>query len=138
MIQRNCNQQVMIVLMVFLCQSWRFFNSWWSLRYCWYWSFFWTQNCKRNFTRRSYDAYWTTRLFEKCSWFLSKWIACRIFLSIPVSVASAERRFSKLKLINLIFVRVCHKKIECLAILSIERKILKNIDFWKFNQWVRR
>ena len=38
------------------------------------------------------------------------WIAYRIMLTIPVPIASAERNFSKLKLIKSYLDQLCHKK----------------------------
>ena len=42
--------------------------------------------------------------------FPNAWNTYRVLLIIPVTVASAERNFSKLKLIKIIFDRQCHKK----------------------------
>ena len=57
-------------------------------------------------------------------------IANRILLTIPVSVASAERSFSKLKLIkSYLRSTMSQERLSDLAILSIERELLRNIDF---------
>ena len=55
--------------------------------------------------------------------------ACIIFLTIPVSVASAERSFSKLKLIKT-YLRNCmtEKKLSALAIISIENEEARKIE----------
>ncbi|XP_065673958.1 zinc finger MYM-type protein 1-like [Hydra vulgaris] len=57
-------------------------------------------------------------------------IALRIFASIPVTVASKERSFSKLKLIkNFLRSTMGQERTSDLAILSIECLLAKNIDF---------
>ncbi|XP_065658227.1 zinc finger MYM-type protein 1-like [Hydra vulgaris] len=57
-------------------------------------------------------------------------IALRIFASIPVTVASSERLFSKLKLIkNFLRSTMGQERTSDLAILSIECLLAKNIDF---------
>lgn len=58
------------------------------------------------------------------------WIALRILLTIPVTVASGERSFSKLKLIKT-YLRstISQSRLTNLATLSIENKIAENIDF---------
>ena len=57
-------------------------------------------------------------------------VAYRILLTIPVSVASAERSFSKLKLIkSYLRSTMSQERLSDLAILSIERELLRNIDF---------
>ncbi|KAL9840325.1 putative HAT dimerization domain, ribonuclease H-like superfamily [Arabidopsis thaliana] len=58
------------------------------------------------------------------------WISFRILLTIPVSVASAERSFSKLKLIkNYLRSTMSQDRLNGLAILSIERAMLEKIDY---------
>ncbi|XP_057796565.1 uncharacterized protein LOC131012599 [Salvia miltiorrhiza] len=56
-------------------------------------------------------------------------IAYRIMLTMPVTVASAERSFSKLKLLKT-YLRssMCQERLNGLAILCIEKEILDNID----------
>ncbi|XP_022552196.1 zinc finger MYM-type protein 1-like [Brassica napus] len=58
------------------------------------------------------------------------WTAYRIMMTIPVSVASAERSFSKLKLIKS-YLRSCmsQERLNGLAIISIERKMAKKLDY---------
>ncbi|XP_026417231.1 uncharacterized protein LOC113312709 [Papaver somniferum] len=57
-------------------------------------------------------------------------IAYRILLTIPVTIASAERNFSKLKLIkNYLRSTMSQEMLNGLAMLSIEIEILNNIDF---------
>ncbi|AEC06008.1 hAT family dimerization domain-containing protein [Arabidopsis thaliana] len=58
------------------------------------------------------------------------WISFRILLTILVSVASAERSFSKLKLIkNYLRSTMSQDRLNGLAILSIERAMLEKIDY---------
>ncbi|KAF0742359.1 zinc finger MYM-type protein 1-like, partial [Aphis craccivora] len=61
--------------------------------------------------------------------FSNVWIALRILLTIPVTVASGERSFSKLKLIKT-YVRstMGDERLSSLAILSIENDIAENLD----------
>ncbi|CAH2219185.1 zinc finger MYM-type 1-like [Pelobates cultripes] len=57
------------------------------------------------------------------------WIAFRILLTIPVSVASGERSFSKLKLIKT-YLRssLTDDRLTSLSVLSIESDVLKTLD----------
>ena len=57
-------------------------------------------------------------------------VALRIFLTIPVTVASAERSFSKLKLVK-IFPRrtMLQDRMVSLTRLSIESELARKIDF---------
>ena len=57
-------------------------------------------------------------------------IALRIFCTLPVTVASAERSFSKLKLIeNFLRSTMMQDRLNDLAILSIERDLTRKVDF---------
>ena len=57
-------------------------------------------------------------------------IAYRIILTTPVTVASAERSFSKLKLLkNYLRSSMSQERLNGLAILCIEKNILESIDF---------
>lgn len=57
-------------------------------------------------------------------------IAYRILLTIPVSVASGERSFSKLKLIkNYLRNRMGQDRLSNLAIISIEKELSKMLDY---------
>ena len=57
-------------------------------------------------------------------------IAIRIFLTIPVTVATCERSFSKLKLIkNYMRSKMGQERLSSLAIISIEIEVANNIDF---------
>lgn len=56
-------------------------------------------------------------------------IALRIYLSLPVTVASAERSFSKLKRVkNYLRSTMCQERLSNLTIVSIEHEILNSID----------
>jgi len=62
--------------------------------------------------------------------FPNAYIAYRIMLTIPVTVASAERSFSKLKLIkSYLRSTMSQERLNGLAILSIEKELLKQIDY---------
>ncbi|XP_070031553.1 uncharacterized protein [Nicotiana tomentosiformis] len=64
--------------------------------------------------------------------FPNAYIAYRIMLTIPVTVASAERSFSKLKLIkHLLRSTMSQERLNGLAILSIEKDLLGEIDYKK-------
>lgn len=62
--------------------------------------------------------------------FTNLWVALRIMLTIPLTVASAERSFSKLKLIKT-YLRstMTQERLNALAILSIENDVAKKLDF---------
>ncbi|KAL9286281.1 putative HAT dimerization domain, ribonuclease H-like superfamily [Arabidopsis thaliana] len=66
--------------------------------------------------------------FEGC--YPNTWIAFRVMLTVPVSVASAERSFSKLKLIKS-YSRstMSEERLNALAILSIERDLVGELDY---------
>ena len=67
-------------------------------------------------------------MMDSC--FPNVWIAYKILLTIPVTVASAERSFSKLKLIkSYLRLTMSQDKLNGLAILSMEKHILEQIDF---------
>lgn len=67
--------------------------------------------------------------FYSCSSFNEILTACYIFLTIPVSVASAERSFSKLKLIkNFLRNTISEKRLSALSIISIENEVARSID----------
>ena len=57
-------------------------------------------------------------------------IAYRVLLTIPVTVASRERSFSKLKLLkNYMRSTMTQERLNGLAIVAIENDILKNVDY---------
>ena len=60
--------------------------------------------------------------------FPNVYIALRIYLTIPVTVASGERSFSKLKLIkNYLRSNMIQDRLSSLAIISIESEISRNL-----------
>jgi len=62
--------------------------------------------------------------------FPNAYIAYRIMLTIPVSVASAERSFSKLKLIkSYLRSTMSQQRLNGLALLSIEKDFLNEINY---------
>jgi hypothetical protein len=62
--------------------------------------------------------------------FPNLWIALRILLTLPVSVASGERSFSRLKLIkNYLRSTMGQSRLNELGLLSIENDVARRIDF---------
>ncbi|XP_022553099.1 uncharacterized protein LOC106383362 [Brassica napus] len=60
----------------------------------------------------------------------SIWIAYRIMLTVPVLVASAERSFSKLKLIkSYLRSTMSQERLNGLAMLSIEKALIQNLNY---------
>jgi hypothetical protein len=58
------------------------------------------------------------------------WMSMHIMLIIPVTAASSERSFSKLKLIKTsMWPTTTQEKLCSLAILSIENSVVQNLDF---------
>ena len=58
------------------------------------------------------------------------WIAYSILLTILVTVASAERSFSKLKLIkSYLCSTMSQERLSNLAILSIEKDLVSNLEY---------
>ena len=68
------------------------------------------------------------KLMDGC--FPNAWIAYRILLTIPVTVASGERNFSKLKLIkSYLRSTMSQERLNGLAMLSIEIDLAKKIEY---------
>jgi hypothetical protein len=62
--------------------------------------------------------------------FTNAFVAYRIMLTIPVTVASAERSFSKLKLIkSYLRSTMSQQRLNGLALLAIEKEMLTEIDY---------
>ena len=54
----------------------------------------------------------------------------RIFCTLPVTVASGERSFSKLKLIkNFLRTKMSQQRLQDLAVLSLESDVARHISF---------
>ncbi|KAL9145556.1 hypothetical protein ABFS82_13G051800 [Erythranthe guttata] len=69
-------------------------------------------------------------LKEMNTCFPNAWIAYRILLTVPVTVAFAERSFSKLKLLkSYLRSTMSQERLNGLAILSIEKHITGKLDF---------
>ncbi|XP_056848988.1 uncharacterized protein LOC108831809 [Raphanus sativus] len=65
---------------------------------------------------------------EEC--YPNSWIGYQILLTVPVSVASAERSFSKLKIIkSYLRSTMSQERLNGLAIISIERELVRNLDY---------
>ncbi|XP_074039985.1 uncharacterized protein [Leptinotarsa decemlineata] len=69
-------------------------------------------------------------LTESTDAYVNLWIALRIISTMPMSVASSERSFSKLKLIKT-YVRstLSQKRLNSLSILSIENELSQSVDY---------
>ena len=67
--------------------------------------------------------------------YLDVFTAYMMYMTVPVTVATAKRSFSKLKLINN-FLRssMSQKRLSSLGLLSIENERAKNLDFTKVIQ----
>ena len=71
-----------------------------------------------------------THLNSRASCFPNAWVAYRILLTIPITVVSAERSFSKLKMIKSYFWSTMSQEIlNGLAMLSIEKELVEKIDY---------
>ena len=86
------------------------------------------RKCLPKETKRAIEVLDYLKMMDSC--FPNVWIAYRILLTIPVTVASAERSFSKLKLIKSYLRSTMSQEIlNGLTILSIEKHMLEQIDF---------
>ena len=57
-------------------------------------------------------------------------IACRIFLTLPITNCSAERAFSKMAIVkNDLRSSMLNDRLNALCLMTIERTLLKNINF---------
>lgn len=67
---------------------------------------------------------------EICELYPNLWVALRIACTLPVTVASAERSFSKLKLIkNYLRSSMAQERLSGLAVISINRKVSHQISY---------
>ena len=83
------------------------------------------RKCLPNETKRAIEVLDYLKMMNSC--FPNVWIAYKILLTIPVTVVSAERSFSKLKLIkSYIRSTMSQERLKGLIILSIEKHMLEN------------
>ena len=67
---------------------------------------------------------------EICELYPNLWVALRIACTLPVTVASAERRFSKLKLIkNYLRSSMAQERLSGPAVISINNKVGHQISY---------
>ena len=79
---------------------------------------------------RHFSTIHYTRILEKVNSFPNVWIAYIILLTIPITVASAERSFSKLKLIKSFLRSTMSQEIlNGLAIISIEKDLVSKLEY---------
>ena len=70
------------------------------------------------------------KFLKELDYFPNACIAYRILLTIPVTVASAERSFSKLKLLkSYLRSTMTQERLSGLAMISIENEILESINY---------
>ncbi|KAF0754583.1 zinc finger MYM-type protein 1-like [Aphis craccivora] len=60
--------------------------------------------------------------------FLNLTVALRIFITIPATVASAERSFSVLKRVTNVLRSMCQNRLSSLGVLAVEKEIAKNTN----------
>ena len=64
-------------------------------------------------------------------------IALRVFCNLPVTVASTERSFSKLKLSkNFLWSTMTQERLNDLATLSIESELARKLEFWWYHSFL--
>ena len=86
------------------------------------------RKCLPKETKRAIEVLDYLKMMDFC--FPNVWIAYGILLTIPVTVASAEKSFSKLKLIkSYLRSTMSQERLNGLTILSIEKHMLEQIDF---------
>ena len=67
---------------------------------------------------------------HKCTLYPNLWIALRIAVTLPVTVASAERSFSKVKLIKTYLrLTVAEERMSGLAIVSINSEVAQQLSY---------
>ena len=83
------------------------------------------RKCLPKETKRAIEVLDYLKMMDSCFQTYHVWIAYRILLIIPVTVASAERSFSKLKLIkSYLRSTMSQERLNGLAIQSIEKHML--------------
>ena len=86
------------------------------------------RNCLSKETKKAIEVLDYIKMMDCC--FPNVWIAYRILLTIPITVASAERSFSKLKLIKS-FLRstMSQERLNGLAIISIKKDLVSKLEY---------
>ena len=113
------------------CLNLKNFSQTWCLLWYWWLRFIF----KTNSFKRSYANRWNTPInvlnyLKRLDSFPNVYIAYRILLAITVTVASAERSFSKFKLIkSYLRSTMSQEKLSGLAVLSIEKEMLKALKY---------
>ena len=113
------------------CLNLKIFSQTWCLLWYWWLRFIF----KTNSFKRSYANRWNTPInvlnyLKRLDSFPNVYIAYRILLAITVTVASAERSFSKFKLIkSYLRSTMSQEKLSGLAVLSIEKEMLKALKY---------
>ena len=78
--------------------------------------------------KRAIDVLNYLKMMEGC--YLNVYIAYKILLTTPVTIATAERRFSMLKLLKTyLWSTMSQERLNDLAILSIEKKVVERLDY---------
>ena len=79
---------------------------------------------------KSINIFNTVKSYWEEGGFQTVWVAYRILLTIPVTVASMERSFSKLKLIKTYFrTTMSQERLNGLAMISIENEYLDKLNY---------
>ena len=79
---------------------------------------------------KSIDILNTIKSYWEEGGFQTIWVTYRILLTIPVTVASAERSFSKLKLIiTYLWTTMSQEGLSSLALISIENEYLDKLNY---------
>ena len=79
---------------------------------------------------KSIDILNTIKSYWEEGGFQTVWVAYRILLTIPVTVASAEKSFSKLKLIKIyLWTTMSQEKLSGLAMISIKNEYLDKLNY---------
>jgi hypothetical protein len=79
---------------------------------------------------KSIDILNTIKSYWEEGEFQTVWVAYRILLTIPITIASAERSFSKLKLIKTYLrTTISQERLSGLAMISIENEYLDKLNY---------
>lgn len=100
--------------------------------WCWLLWFMLRIKSSKSYFKNRYWLSFENIIIYQYNWFFlhNCFIVYWILLTIPVTAASAERSFSKLKLIkNYLRSAMSQETLNGLAILSIENELLKDIEY---------